>query len=168
MNRKIIPILISEVDRARLAAYIDGEGHINVCAKGMRSKIKARRTPSMLLRIDICNTDIRLMEWCKRVTGVGNICLDRRTADHRRGGTRRLLYRWAVCDRQAERIITECLPFFVIKREQADTALAFRRTFYGSGGWKENVTPEKLALRFHLKNELHRLKHIEQPNGLAN
>lgn len=166
---KIIPMPISEVDRARLAAYIDGEGNINICAKGMKGR-RSRKTPSMLLRVEICNTDIRLTEWCKRVTGVGNVTMDHRTADHRRGGTRRFLYRWMACDRQAERIINECLPFFVIKREQAEIALAFRRTFTHLGGRTTEyaVGSEKLALRYHLKDELHRLKNVAQPNGLAN
>ena len=69
-------------------------------------------------------------------------------------------FRWITFSAQAEDIVRGCLPYFLLKREQAEVALAYRATFKTKGG-KGSVrllSDADLALRQTYRDELHRLK----------
>jgi hypothetical protein len=116
---------VREVDWARLAAYIDGEGYIGIkCHK----PYKANRENSIryYALVTIVNTDARLLVWLKETFGVGAISHQEPKAKWVGHRTR---YRWDVTYTQAEWLLQGALDYFVIKREQADLCLSIRKTF---------------------------------------
>jgi len=105
----------TEIDYARLAAYIDGEG----CIKLMT------RYPAQsghYLRIYVTNTDPRLIVWLKQTFG-GKL-----QKEDRRGQGHKIIYRWFVTGREAEAILTACMPYFIFKKDQAELGLAYQST----------------------------------------
>ena len=133
---------ISVIDWARLAAYIDGEGHIalneNKMSNGKRYAY---------LRVIVTNTDPRLIIWLQRMFGGGVVRVERQQAQHRRA------FKWTASCRHAEAILRGCLPYFIMKRDQADIALAFQETLRGYHRWKPR--PEDVSdLRTQYREQL--------------
>lgn len=121
---------------AMLAAYIDSEGTIRISS---HARFHGRgASPRHFLTVVVTNTDVLLMQWLKTNFGA---CVFEVNAPKRN----RRLYRWMVNSRQAETVIRGCLPFFVIKRRQAELALAFASLPVNKRGVK--VSPELLATR---------------------
>lgn len=139
----------TEVDWARLAAYIDGEGAILINRKGTQANGRTR----MWLRVVICNTDPRLPIWCRETFGIGNVVVN----DRRRKETHRLSWRWQASCKKAAFILENCMAFFIIKREEAELALAFQKTLGGPG---KEISLETMTLREQLRNQLHARKRI--------
>lgn len=105
----------SKSDYARLAAYIDGEGCIRISRSGE-------------LVIRIANTDIRLPMWCKATfSGFTGI--------HSKGnGKWKPAYFWGITGNAASFILKQCLPYFIIKREQAELAIRSQGVSFNSRG----------------------------------
>lgn len=139
----------TKLDWARLAAYIDGEGAILI----NRSFWANKGWQKIWLRLNVTNTDPRLPQWCKKTFGVGNVNL----SDRRRKPQHRQSFRWDVSSRQAETILRGCLPWFLIKKEEAEIALAFQETLGGPGRIVSQETWEKREL---LRQQLHARKRI--------
>lgn len=141
----------TQLEWARLAAFIDGEGTIAI--KNLRTKTGRY---SQLI-VAIANTDPRLPMWCKENFGgllYASDCNPRKSEKWRRS------YRWISHSAHAEMIVRSCLPYFLLKQEQAEVALAYRKTFRCKGGRGSTriITDAELALRQSYREELHRLK----------
>ena len=54
----------TEMDYARLAAYIDGEGCITICVAHGNSHGRPWPNESLYLNVSVHNTDPRLIDWC--------------------------------------------------------------------------------------------------------
>jgi hypothetical protein len=136
----------------QLAAFIDGEGSIYI--KPLQTK-SARYNQ---LTIHIANTDPRLPVWCQQNFG-GKVY---RSDSNRRlqGEKCNIAYSWRIFSKNAENILRGCLPYFILKREQAEIALAYRATFrYRTGhGTAQMLTQEELDIRRSCLLELKRLK----------
>lgn len=133
----------SVIDWARLAAYIDGEGHIALNA----NRMSAGKSYAYL-RVVVTNTDPRLIIWLQRTFGGGVLKVKRPAALHWRR-----CFKWTASCRHAEAILRGCLPYFITKRDQADIALAFQATLHGFHRWN----PRPLAvdeLRTQFRNQL--------------
>lgn len=130
-------------DWARLAAFIDGEGCIGVA---IRNRANYRQH---VVSVDITNTDIRLMHWLKERFG-GRIDVNNREPH----GNRKIGYRWQVRGKAIENILRGCLDLFIMKREQAETALALRETFVNKVQQHE-VSLSTMEFRDELKAKLH-------------
>lgn len=163
MKRSFQPDLskVSDIDWARLAAFFDGEGCISICtATGNR-----RGHTQWFLRAFICNTDPRLIMWCHE--RFGGVVRGKPREDRKR---HKPCWEWIVVANVASAILTGCLPYFIIKREQAEVGLAFQATkVYGQRhtGLAKNartVPPEVLKYREYCYDELRRLKQ-ELPTG---
>jgi len=109
----------TEIDYARLAAYIDGEGSIRI----YKRKSKGCTNPNYRMEIRVYNTDVRLVRWCKETFG-GSIS----GARSKGPGCRPELY-WVSHTSIAEELLVLCRPYLLIKGERADLALAFRKTY---------------------------------------
>jgi len=96
-----------------LAAYIDGEGYIHITPP--------RRKHAGCLEVDIGNTDYRLLVWLKETFGGG---ISNVTVHSFR---KKKMWRWEVSRHRAEEVLVGCLPFFIIKKEQAEIGIAFQR-----------------------------------------
>jgi len=137
----------TQIDWARLAAFIDGEGTI---------VIKSYKVKYTQLFIRIANTDPRLPIWCKDVFG-GQLYASDSNAIRKNG---RRVYTWVLQSKKAELILRGCLPYFLLKKEQAEIALVYRKTFDHVKGLTplQDLTNETSLLRRHYQGELKRLK----------
>lgn len=110
----------TDIDWAQLASFIDGEGSIRI------NEVPYDRARKIYyncnLHVFISNTDIRLMNHFKSLFGGSIHVGNHKTNNHR------TCYKWCVAAKKAEAILKGCLPYFIIKREQAEVALAFRAT----------------------------------------
>jgi hypothetical protein len=149
-SRNYIRKEVEWVDWAKLAAFIDGEGCISIKSQRPRGT-KSRQHQ---IRITITNTDARLITWCSRVFGVGNS----RWQQHRDNPKWKDAYRWEVTTRDAEWVLVNCLPHFILKRDQAEIALELHSDMnaYRAGpGELSRVSHQTLQKRDVLKNRLH-------------
>jgi hypothetical protein len=144
-------------DWIRLAAFIDAEGTIAI--KNLRTK--SGRYSQLI--VAIANTDPRLPMWCKEnFDGLLYASDD----NAKKSSKQRRFWRWITHSAQAEEIIRGCLPYFLLKREQGEIALAYRKTFHfrsrkglGRGkGVALMLSDADIALRQKYRDELHRLK----------
>lgn len=140
---------ITQIDWARLAAYIDGEGAILL----NRYNDSKHNRLDMWLRVTVVNTDQRLPLWIFNTFGVGHFAM----SDRRRKEEHRQAFRWQCSGRQAETVLRGCYEYFIIKREHANIALAFRATIGGPG---TAVSQEIREERERLRQALHALKRI--------
>lgn len=113
---------VSEIDWARLAAFIDGEGTIHISRNDVA---KSSVTPVFTLFVVLGNTDLRLINWLVD-TFTGIVCKAKK-----RSSKWKDMYQWRQASKRAEVIVEHCLPYLICKREQAETALAFRKLFPG-------------------------------------
>lgn len=141
----------TQTDWIRLAAFIDGEGTIAI--KNLSTK--SGRYSQLIVAIS--NTDPRLPVWCKENFGGLLYASD---SNAKKSSKQRRYYRWITFSAQAEKIVRNCLPYFLLKREQAEVALTYRTTFrYRTGhGSKQMIDAAELMLRQACREELHRLK----------
>lgn len=111
---------LSEIDKARLAAYIDSEGtiYINVAAKLSGRMLNSQYRLSLV----ITNTDHRLMDWLKR-TFDGSVYYVKYEKCKHLG--KKPIMRWQVNERMAEVILKACAPHMIMKRPQAEVGLSF-------------------------------------------
>lgn len=157
MKRSYQPPLdqVSEIDWAKPAVLIDGEGSISISKQKVTG---ARRTTKEFyhLRTFVCNTDPRMILWCQERFG-GSI-RGKPREDRKR---HRPCWQWTVVSQAAEDILARCLPHFIIKREQAEIALAFQKTMRRSSHsrWNGGTPDDVLVFRNHCFEELKRLKH---------
>lgn len=129
---------ISPIDWARLAAFIDGEGCIRIATvKG--NKTSSRRV--MYVEVTITNTDVRLVEWLARTFGGNSVC-SRRAGLHQNWSQ---CFAWSVSSRHATALIEHALPYFIIKREQANVALAFQATILPGRPYGRSGRPAELV-----------------------
>jgi hypothetical protein len=146
----------NEIDWARLAAYIDGEGMIDIHTHRQWREHLGRTHETMYVRIAIGNTDPRLAQWCQRLFG-GNISFNRK--DHQHPKWRNILT-WYVTSKTAVEIISNCLPYFLLKREQAEIALVFQETVFRVG--RSGHTTATLGRRQQLQQQMKHLKRAQQ------
>lgn len=139
---------VSEIDWARLAAFIDGEGTITIASSPRRGRAACDQHE---LKLTIANTSLLLFKWI-----IGTFGGRTRTCQY---NTRLPINFWIVNELQSEEIIRRCLPYFIIKREQAEIALAFRElksrkrnTFHNS-----KVTTEMWSRREELHTKIREL-----------
>lgn len=147
----------TETDWARLAAYIDGEGCI---------QLSPRQTPNMKSltlcgKVAVTNTDGRLALWCLETFGMKFY-----KKGHNWAGSRAIERNWKDCyfsqaiGYRAAWVCHNCLPWFLLKREQAETLLEHQATTR-VGVWERGsgvTTPQELLdYRMSLKSKMHDL-----------
>ncbi len=102
----------SEVDRAWLAAMLDGEGCVYI-----HRRWKGRKNPTYGCAIQISNTNMPVLERCRALTGMGTI-------NKSNVSRRKTIYRWCLMSREARVLLRELYPYIIIKRVQIKAALA--------------------------------------------
>lgn len=135
-----------------MASFLDGEGSILINTQ------KAKRvTRGWYLRITIANTDIRLMEWCKQ--RFGGVYRDANTAKYYVGKNWKTAYHWSLGGYPAAWVLRNCLPFFVLKAEQAEIGIALQESIGPrSTGRNKVLSNKELDHRRNLKRRLLVLK----------
>lgn len=146
----------TERDWAQLASFIDGEGCIYLSYYINPSNGYSRTN----LRLSISNTDPRLPNWCKeRFKGRVGI------SDKKLGNkVYRPAIRWETEHANAEWILKGCLPYFILKREQAEAVLEFRQTIVPLiSGRKLGLSQETQEKRELLRKIVKNLKQVILP-----
>ena len=115
---------------AYVAGLIDGEGCIHIgrhLPKGIRKNI--RHT----LVVHISNTDARLMAWLKSELGGSVHLVKQRRASVASDGRviqpMLQMMNWFAGGRNAQMVLEAVLPYLIIKRDQAEIAIEFRKLF---------------------------------------
>ena len=113
---------VPDIDWARLAAFIDGEGCIYI-RKFTRQRC-GRVSVDFSVGLQITNTDPRLMCWLSNTFG-GRVAVFRRETRNARWKTR---FDWFVQRKTAAELLRRCSQHLLLKREQADLVIAFQDT----------------------------------------
>ena len=142
----------TEIDYARLAAYIDGEGTIEIAYK--------HKSRAHFLCVSIDNTDPRLIVWLYETFG-GFVRSDH--SSKRKNIKWRSKMQWYIACGHAHDLLLKCHPFFITKGDQADIAIAFRKTVCRVG--VKGHPPEVLKLRDQMREDLKTLRHKTYPEN---
>jgi hypothetical protein len=142
---------LSAIDWARLAAFIDGEGSIII----NRAKPVGRmKSPAYTLCVNIGNSSPVLIQWLFIHFG-GSV--QPRKEKSETVGRRKPFWTWCLREVQAELVLQRCMPYFIIKREQAEVGLAFRKLKSLGTQKFTRVTPEQLQQRDAMYRKIHLL-----------
>lgn len=144
--------LVSLVDWARLAAYIDGEGHICI-AESVHREPHDGRGRYGFAKVTVSNTDSRLTDWLLKTFG-GNVQV--RSADSASSGRRKrwkTCFNWTTSNGRAADILRFCLPYFIVKREQAELAISYQATCVRCGvkGTPQGVIERREVIKTQLR-----------------
>lgn len=138
----------SGYDWARIAAFIDGEGNLNInpfCRKGSTTQNHA-------IRVLIGNTNPILPIWLQETFG-GHIVS--RDYDNPKW---KVAYIWSCSSSRAAWILYNCEPWLLLKSDQAKLLIRLQEnldtTIQGRG---LRVSPESIEFREGLKTQLHKL-----------
>lgn len=138
----------SELDLARMAAFIDAEGSISINAV---KKNSSGVNSGYSISVAIGNVSIPLIAWLKRTFG-GSV--------YRKVQMRPLIratkpfYMWQVYGRSATQILNAVKRHMIIKAEQAEIAIAFVELPSLRIARGVMATPERIAERELLRNRL--------------
>jgi hypothetical protein len=150
--------LIPDVDWARLAAFVDGEGCISVDFRRVNKTPRTRSEKQVQSHcaLYICNNDFRLPMWCESV--FGGVVHERKPRIIQ--GQPRVHYTWSPGRKAVLAILTGILPWLIIKREQAEVAIAFVNTIarHGGSGRGHKTPANVLDIREALFKRAHELK----------
>lgn len=136
-------------DWARMAAFIDGEGHISICAN--RTSVGNRRYQA---RIIISNTNPVLPNWLKETFGGFLLFRD----VQKRNPKAKQVYIWNCTSQRAAWILHNCMPWLILKGAQAKILMELQecinksRTSLGAP-----IALQDAARREDLKQQLHKL-----------
>lgn len=150
--------IVSEVNWARLAAYMDGEGCFAISSSYNRRRKNVAK--SLNLYIAIGNTDIRLCQWLEEHFG-GSTTAVRTTT--KRYKEQKMCFTWRLSGYAIDNVLQGMFAYLVIKKEQAQIAMSFRATF-GLDHKRPchgNPLPQEVRdLREELKQELQHTKRV--------
>jgi len=112
---------IRDIDFARLAAYIDGEGCIVIssCQKPRGRGV----SKTHCMQVTVTNTYLPLFSW---IVGTFGGSVSEANSNSRKSTAVKRCWRWVIGEVPSEMILRRCLPYLLIKSEQAKIALAFR------------------------------------------
>jgi hypothetical protein len=139
---------VPPIEFARLAAWIDGEGCLQILKTGAD-----RRNPYFQVRLVIGQADEGVMEWLKGTFG-GNYSKGS-------GSTNAQMYYWRLNAADLDEVLRRCMPYFILKGAQAEVVLAYRQTLTKG---REILQPEVVKLRDDLRAQLKALKRINWDN----
>lgn len=147
----------SDIDWARLAAFIDGEGSvlINPRSHGSRRADDPVGASTFYLKVTVANTDVRLLEWLK--ANFGGHWKEANSEKYNAGRNVKNCYHWNAASARAAWMLYNCLPWFLIKGEQAQIGIALQESmnkFIRGSGVSKRIPDEIVAERRDLKRRL--------------
>lgn len=163
-DRRVLKTDIKDVDWARLAAYIDGEGTIVIHTNRAQEALGKSRNHA--LTVNVTNTDPRMVVWIYETFGVGLAYQKPKSpsivADMGAGKKHRQIHIWQVSARLASQILEGCMSYFIIKREQAEIAIAFQKTkvLHNCGRRGDRTPPHVIEMRERMAHKIRELKHV--------
>lgn len=135
----------TDVDWARLAAYIDGEGCIYINLHRQFYPHLNKSYERCYAKVVVSNTDFRIVHWLRDTFG-GIAHLERRGKNHPNWAP---VMRWEVCSKLTSDLLRGCYPYLIAKREQADIVFEFQATvgWPGQHGHSKEVWKHRMELR---------------------
>lgn len=112
----------TESQLAYLAGIVDGEGSVYL------QKIVRKTGFHYDLRFHVVNTNRNLIHWIK--DRFGGLVYEKDRSSHSRNW--KLQYTWNASRSLFDQIAPHILPFLIVKREQVELGIAFRKTFIKS------------------------------------
>jgi len=135
-----------------MAGILDGEGSIIIWRRKEKIRIPNNRMKWVLI-VDISNTSAQLMLWIRDSFG-GYFRLGKLYP-----GQNKPVYHWRVTDKKAENMLKRLLSFLIVKRDEAEIALEFRKTFTNKTTWSGHPLPDSIdKFRKEMQIKLKQLK----------
>jgi hypothetical protein len=131
---------VSQINWARLAAYIDGEGCIRIHQNSPHRKTGEKYHGVMII---VAQRGPELTDWL--VENFGGFSYLSKAYP-----TRTAMHYWRSSTSQSYEILKRCRPYMIVKGEQADVAIEYRET--------TQSTTRKLPTELKLRREALRLK----------
>ena len=139
--------MITELERAYLAGFFDGEGCISIVEDGSG---KNTYSPKMYLAMNIASCDKYILDYWADKTKIGKVNVGTKARGNARTG-----YQWQTTGQKAVDLLGLMYPYLNIKKAQADVAFKFQETVRISG---KRTPPDVIQQRYIYKDELSRLK----------
>lgn len=128
-------------DAIYLAGFFDGEGCISIINNGAYFQLKAFVTL----------TDLALLEWCARATGLGRIYkVSNGTECHAPQ------WQWHCAGEETKILAKEILPYLKLKRNQALLAVGFPIIYHGGKPIKHPLSRIGQAVAYTRMRELNK------------
>jgi hypothetical protein len=147
----------TQIEWAMMAAYIDGEGSICIQTRGRHGgNSRSKKEAMYYLMVQVANTDVRLVVWI--IDKFGGSFRDANTVEYNQGRNVKRCWHWTASSNRAAWILHNCLPYFVIKKEQADIGISLQETMLRNRGQGKFLPDEIVNKRQELKTNLLRMK----------
>ena len=141
-------------ERAYLGAILDTDGTIKVTGRGKKKKNYNR--PS----IEICNTNLELLETIRKIIGSGTIREKRY-----RNRSKKTQYVYRLPSKDTAEFLKQVFPFLVVKRERAKLCIEF----FEEDKFRRSIRGSPLTSRqVELLHEIRRLNAIYGHRPLSN
>jgi len=142
------------IEWAQMAAYIDGEGSVLINTRGNQGN---HESPSsrFYLKLTVANTDVRLPVWCKE--HFGGSYKDANSEKYYEGKNWKRAYHWSCSSNRAAWIMYNCLPYFVMKRDQAEIGIQLQESMLAAHKFR-SLPSDVVGERRELKKRLLILK----------
>ncbi len=140
---------LTEMDKAYLAGLFDGEGCVHIS----RYQGKNNRSPTFTLHVMVSQCDENYLIYWMGKTGMGKIYIHHpQKKEHRPG------YCWTLPSRSAAQFLETLLPLLMVKKEQAEIAIEFQKSYDQYIGGSGYIVPRELiehreSLRLLLKDK---------------
>ena len=132
--------MVSSVDAAYIAGFVDGEGSVMV------SKLKPRpnvygglKNPSYMLRFKVGQVERSVLEWCREITQLGYV-----STEYRNRGF--VVSLWSASSLDALQILKIIQPYAHVKKAQIELGIYFYETSKWQHG-SNHQTPHTETLR---------------------
>ena len=142
-----------------VAGFIDGEGTISI-HKMIEAKAAIRGARHRAL-VEVTNTNLASLQKLVSLFG-GSIWQKHRQDEHHL-----TCYRWRVEGQTARKVILFALPYFIVKKKQAEITLKFCKTLRVIGSnTRTPISTRIFALREKLYQEVQKINNI-RPRGFV-
>lgn len=113
------------IDWARMAAFIDGEGSILINSR--RNTKHATQQAGYYLRVTVANTEMSLIFWLYRTFG-GSYHETNSEKYKTVIPNSKTCYHWNTASARAAWILHNCMPYFIIKTQQAELGIQLQES----------------------------------------
>ena len=108
-------------DLAYLAGIIDGEGSVSI-----HLGLAKKKYPVYIAQVVVVNSDVGLLDWIySRFGGM----IHKKPTPKSGWATKRQCYTWTLTGYALDRVLSLVSPYMIVKKQQVDIVIAFRKTF---------------------------------------
>jgi hypothetical protein len=108
--------ILTEIDKAYIAGFFDGEG----CVSILKNQGKENRTPRYILTAVITQKDKRSLDELQDLTDIGSVYFGNKITG---------IYAWTMCNSHARDFLSVILPYLKYKKDQAVLGIEFFEKF---------------------------------------